>query len=68
VSRSRKSRLSQQDLRDAGVSPGLMAHKVGADGRARLEELMPEGPERRKIFAQRLSHDTDDTPASEGST
>jgi hypothetical protein len=35
----RKRRLSQQDLRAAGVTPGLMAHKVGPDGRARLEQL-----------------------------
>jgi hypothetical protein len=41
----RKRRLSQQDLRDLGATPGLMAHRVGPDGqRARLEQLSPEGP------------------------
>jgi hypothetical protein len=63
--RSRKKRLlTQQDLRAAGATPGLMAHRISPDGRARLEQLAPEGPERRRSFAMRL---TDDTTASEGS-
>jgi hypothetical protein len=55
---SRKRRLSQQDLRAAGVTPSLMARRIGADGRARLEQLTPEPDERRRSFAQRLSDDT----------
>jgi hypothetical protein len=34
----RRRRLSQQDLRAAGATPGLMAHRVGPDGRARFEQ------------------------------
>jgi hypothetical protein len=40
--RSRR-RLTQPELRAAGVSPGLMFHRVGPDGRARLEQLALEG-------------------------
>jgi hypothetical protein len=36
--RRKKLLLTQQDLRAAGVSPGLMAHRVSPDGRARLEQ------------------------------
>jgi hypothetical protein len=32
----RKRRLSQQDLRDLGAMPGLMANRIGPDGSARL--------------------------------
>ncbi len=60
----RRRRLSQQDLRHAGVTPGLMARHIGPDGRARLEQLAPEGPERRRDFIRRL---TDDSKSSEGS-
>lgn len=59
-----RRRLSQQALRATGATPGLMAHRIGPDGRARLEQLAPEGPERRKDFIRRL---TDETKASEGS-
>jgi hypothetical protein len=34
----RRRRLSQQDLRAAGTTPGLMVRRYGADGRARLEQ------------------------------
>ncbi len=59
----RHRRLSQQDLRAAGATPGLTSRRVGPDGRARLEQLAPEGPDRRKDFARRL---TDDSKPSEG--
>ena len=36
---SRKRRLSQQDLRAAGVTPVLMTTRYDATGRARLEQL-----------------------------
>jgi hypothetical protein len=58
---------TKAELRAMGVTPGLMAHRVGPDGRARLEELAPESTERRQQFARRLIQDTKDTPASEGS-
>ncbi len=69
--RSRKARrLTKAELRAAGATPGLMAHKVGPDGRAKLEQLAPESFERRQSFARRLIQNSkadDDTPASEGS-
>jgi hypothetical protein len=36
---NRRRRLTKVELRAMGASPGLMAHKVGPDGRARLEQL-----------------------------
>jgi hypothetical protein len=37
--RGRKNRtLTQAELRAMGATPGLMAHRVGPDGRARLEQ------------------------------
>ena len=53
--RGRKKRLSKQDLRDLGATPGLMARRIGADGRARLEQLAPESPKMRRDFARRLA-------------
>ena len=41
--RERKKRLTAKDLKALGATPGLMAHRVGPDGRARLEELALEG-------------------------
>jgi hypothetical protein len=67
VRERKKRRLSQQDLRVAGTTPGLMVRRYGADGRARLEQLAPESFERRQSFARRLTQDSKDTPASEGS-
>jgi hypothetical protein len=66
--RGRKARrLTKAELRAAGVSLGLMAHKVGPDGRARLEQLAPEGPERRRDFIRRLTNQDDVNETSEGS-
>lgn len=45
-----RRRLSQQDLRALGVSHGLMAHRIGPDGRARLEQLTPEASGRPALF------------------
>jgi hypothetical protein len=61
--RSRRRKLTQQDLQAAGATPGLMVRRISPDGRARLEQLVPEGPERRRDFIRRL---TDETKASEG--
>jgi hypothetical protein len=66
--RDRKKRqLTKAELRAMGATPGLMAHKVGPDGRARLEQLAPEGPERRRDFIRRLTNQDDVNEASEGS-
>jgi hypothetical protein len=63
---SRKARrLTKAELRAMGVSPGLMVHRVGPDGRARLEQLAPESDARRQSFVRRL---TSDMTASEGSS
>jgi hypothetical protein len=64
----RKRRLSQQDLRLMGATPGLMANRVGPDGRARLEELTAESGGRSPFFkARRLTSRNEDTKDSEGS-
>jgi hypothetical protein len=48
LSRSRKKRqLTKAELRAMGATPGLMAHRVGPDGRARLEQLTAETSARR---------------------
>jgi hypothetical protein len=58
---------TQAELRAMGVTPGLMVHRIGPDGRARLEQLAPEGPERRRQFAHRLADKTEATEGSEQS-
>jgi hypothetical protein len=63
----RKKRLTKQDLRAAGATPGLMVRRIGPDGRARLEQLAPEGPERRRDFIRRLRTDENAQASSEGS-
>jgi hypothetical protein len=63
----RRRRLSQQDLTAAGVTPGLMARRYDAAGRARLEMLAPEGPERRAAFIRRLTSPDETTSDSERS-
>ena len=66
--RGRKKRqLTKAELRAMGASPGLMAHRLGPDGRARLEQLSPEGPERRRDFIHRLTSTDEVNEASEGS-
>jgi hypothetical protein len=65
---ARKNRqLTRAELWAMGATPGLMAHKVGPDGRARLEQLAPKGPERRRDFIRRLTNQDDVNEASEGS-
>jgi hypothetical protein len=50
--RSMKARrLTKAELRAAGASPGLLLHRVGPNGSARLEQLAPESDERRRSFA-----------------
>jgi hypothetical protein len=54
--KSRKTRtLTKAELRALAVTPGLMAHRIGPDGRARLEQLAPEGPDRKRDFIRRLA-------------
>ena len=68
--RGRKKRqLTKAELRAMGASPGLMARRYDASsaGRACLEELMPEGPERRRDFIRRLTSTDEVNEASEGS-
>jgi hypothetical protein len=55
----RKKCLSQQDLRDLGVSPGFVTTRYSPDGkRATIRQLAPESDQRRKDFARRLAIDT----------
>ena len=48
--RSRRRKLTKADLRAMGATPGLVAHRVGPDGRARLEQLTSEGSGRPSLF------------------
>jgi hypothetical protein len=49
--KSRKKRqLTKAQLRAMGATPGLMAHRVGPDGRARLEQLTAEASGRLSLF------------------
>jgi hypothetical protein len=65
---SRKRRLSQQDLRAAGVTPGRVITRYVPDGeRAQIRQLTPEGPERRRDFIRRLTSTDEVNEASEGS-
>jgi hypothetical protein len=63
----RRRRLSRQDLKAAGATPGFMVRRVGLDGRARLEQLAPEGFDRKRDFIRRLTSTGEETKASEGS-
>jgi len=63
----KKGQLTRAELRAMGATPGLMARRYDADGRARLEQLAPEGPERRRDFVRRLTRTGEETKASEGS-
>jgi hypothetical protein len=62
----RRRRLSRQDLQAAGATPGFMVRRISPDGRARLEQLAPEGPDRRRDFIRRLA-DENAQASSEGS-
>jgi hypothetical protein len=48
----RKRRLSQQDLRTLGVTPGLMARRISPDGRTRLEQLTADTSGRPSLFSR----------------
>jgi len=67
TSRKRRRKLTQAELRALGATPGLMVRRIGADGRARAEQLAPESADRREDFARRLTSSTRDSKASEGS-
>ena len=60
----KKRQLTKAELRAAGATPGLLLHRVGPDGWARLEQLAPE---RRRDFIRRLTRTGEETKASEGS-
>jgi hypothetical protein len=47
----RRRRLSQQDLRAMGTTPGLMARRYDAGGRGRLEQLTSEASGRPPFYA-----------------
>jgi hypothetical protein len=55
--RSRR-RPAKAELRAMALTPGLMVHRVGPGGRARLEQLAPESDERRKETYRRLTDST----------
>jgi hypothetical protein len=60
----RRRRLTQAELRAIGTVPGLLVTRYDATGeRATVHQLSPEGSERRRDFARRL---TDDSQAGEG--
>ena len=63
--RRRKRRLTQAELREMGATPGLMARRIGTDGRARLEQFAPESPKMRRDVARRL--DSGNGKPNEGS-
>jgi hypothetical protein len=69
VRRERRRKLTKAQLRALGATPGLMAHRMSPDGRARLEQLTAEGGGRREIFTRRLTNSNEatmDTKTSEG--
>ena len=41
----RRRKLTKAVLKAMGATPGLMARRYTQDGRARLEQLAPEGPD-----------------------
>ena len=38
ISRKRRRKLTKAELRALGATPGLMARRVGPDGRARVDK------------------------------
>jgi hypothetical protein len=64
---SKRCRLTQAELRALGATPGLLARRIGADGRSRVEQLTADSRARRKDFARRLTGADDITKPSEGS-
>ena len=54
--RERKKRLTAKDLRALGATPGLIARRVGPDGRGRLEQLVGEASGRRVLFSPKLTN------------
>ncbi len=61
----KRCKLTKAELRALGITPGLMATRIGPDGRARVEQLAPETPARRKGFARRLASADDLTNPGE---
>jgi len=61
----RRRKLTKAELRALGCTPGFVVRRYDARERARLEQLAPEGPERRAAFIRRLTDEN--AQASEGS-
>ena len=62
-----RRKLTKAELRAMGATPGLMAHRVGPEGRSRLEQLTSEaetGP--RPPFRPGLTGRDDVTKMGEG--
>jgi hypothetical protein len=55
VTSRKRPKLTKAELRALGATPGLMARRIGADGRARVEQLAPESEARRRDFVRRLT-------------
>jgi hypothetical protein len=66
MSRQLKRRLSQQDLRALGVTPGLILHKVSPDGHARLEQLTAEASGTAERLSLRRGPNNCSPPEEEG--
>ncbi len=52
----RRRRLTQQDLKALGYTPGLMARRYDTDGRARLEQLTSEASGRSPFLRSRSNN------------
>jgi hypothetical protein len=48
--RSRRRKFTKAELRAMGATPGFMSHRIGWDGRARLEQLAPEDSRGTSLF------------------
>jgi hypothetical protein len=54
----KRRKLTKAELRALGATPGLMARRIRPDGRARVEQIAPEGSGRsRRDFVRRLTAD-----------
>jgi hypothetical protein len=65
MSSRKRRRLTKAELRAMGATPGLMAHRIGPDGRARLEQLAPEGSGQPSLFLRPESNNCS-KPAEKG--
>jgi hypothetical protein len=63
--RRERRQPTKAELRALGATPGLIAHRVGPDGRSRLEQLTADNT-RRESFARRLTGSGDDRRSQAG--